>query len=310
MQHLKFFPTPITRLPYYSHQLDVNLYSKRDDLFMENGGGSKARMLQYIFADISPKRYDVIVTAGGPCSNFNRACALMCAQRGVKMHLVEYTDNFDEFEYSLNYYICKLSGIYTTRCTKTEVIGTINKTVENYTNSGKRVKVIYGGGKSLEGIYAYFDAVEEIAKEHVKIDHLFVACGTGTTLTGICAGMQKYYPEAIVHGISTARTYNSELPVLLDNMNILNKYLNANYTFSNLVFHEDYLCGGYSKFNEDLFLTIKECMSNEGMITDPTYSGKAFWGMVNILRSSEKYKGKNILFWNTGGLFNLLSNNC
>ena len=52
---------------------------------------------------------------------------------------------------------------------------------------------------------------------------------------------------------------------------------------------------------------IKECISNEGMIIDPTYSGKAFWGMTNIIESSETFKDKNILFWNTGGIMNLLS---
>ena len=52
---------------------------------------------------------------------------------------------------------------------------------------------------------------------------------------------------------------------------------------------------------------IKECISNEGMIIDPTYSGKAFWGMNNIIESSETFKDKNILFWNTGGIMNLLS---
>lgn len=43
------------------------------------------------------------------------------------------------------------------------------------------------------------------------------------------------------------------------------------------------------------------------MIIDTTYSGKAFWGMKMIIENSEDYKGKNVLFWNTGGIFNLLS---
>ena len=38
-----------------------------------------------------------------------------------------------------------------------------------------------------------------------------------------------------------------------------------------------------------------------------TYSGKAFWGMIDIIRASQSFKEKNILFWNTGGIYNLLS---
>lgn len=307
MNHLDFSSTPITVLPYYSKLLGVNLLCKRDDLFTEAGGGSKARMLQYILADVSSAQYDVVLTAGGPCSNFNRACALMCAKIGIPMHLVEYTDEPIEFETSLNYYLCKLANIRTTRCEKSNVPETISSVLQQYSEEGKKVKLIYGGGKSLEGIYAYYDAISEIYKQQINVDYLFVACGTGTTLTGICAGMQKYYPNAKVYAISTARTYETESFVLEDDMKILNDYLGTKYSFDNLIFSEDFLCGGYAKYTNELMDTIKQCISKEAMIIDPTYSGKAFWGMINIIRQSQIYRGKNILYWNTGGIFNLLS---
>lgn len=159
----------------------------------------------------------------------------------------------------------------------------------------------------MAGVYAYYDAVKELYSSRVKVDHLFVACGTGTTLTGICAGMQKYYPQAIVHAISTARTRETELPVLLDDMQLLNYYLGTNYSFSNLDFSDNYLCGGYGEYNDELMLIVRECISKEGMIIDPTYSGKAFYGMAKELSRGECANGSNILFWNTGGIFNLLS---
>lgn len=307
MKHLPFSPTPITPLPYYSRSLGVNLFCKRDDLFIDAGGGSKARMLQYILQDVSTEKYDLLLTAGGPCSNFNRACALMCAKIGIPMHLIEYTDEPEEFETSLNYYICQLTGIQTTRCEKSMVPKTISDVLDQYKDMGKRVKIIYGGGKSLEGIYAYYNAVEEVSNELNSIDHLFIACGTGTTLTGICAGMQEYFPNAKVHAISTARTYEQERPVLEENMKILTEYLKTRYTFNNLEFSDNYLCGGYAKYNDELINAVKECISKEGMIIDPTYSGKAFWGMIDIIRASQSFKEKNILFWNTGGIYNLLS---
>ena len=135
MKHLPFNPTPISVLPYFSRELQVNLISKRDDLFTEAGGGSKARMLQYILADVKPTNYDVLLTAGGPCSNFNRACALMGAKIGVPMHLVEYTDTPHEWE-SLNYFLCNLAGVRKTRCEKSYVADTIEKVVEKYQEQG------------------------------------------------------------------------------------------------------------------------------------------------------------------------------
>lgn len=306
MEHLQFQETPVTQLIYFSKKLNVNLSCKRDDLFPEAGGGSKARMLQYILADLSPEKYDVMVTAGGPCSNFNRACALMCAKLGVPMHLVEYTDQPDEFNTSLNYFLCNMAGVIKTRCEKTNVPATIKDVLNSY--EGKRIKHIYGGGKSIQGIYAYFEAVSELSKQVDSIDHVFLACGTGTTLTGICAGMQKFFPKAKVHAISTARTFKQEKPVLEDDLKILNDYLSSNYTFENMTFTEDYLCGGYDKATPELLRQVKECVTKEGMIVDPCYSGKAFYGMIEEVRKTpEQYAGKNILFWNTGGIFNLLS---
>lgn len=306
MLHLDFSPTPISKLDYYSQKFECNILSKRDDLFTEAGGGSKARMLQYILADVTPSNCDVLVTAGGPCSNFNRACALMCAKLGVPMHLIEYTDMPEEFDTSLNYYLCNLAGIRKTRCKKTDVPSTIKQVVDSY--QGKKVKLVYGGGKSLEGIYAYYDAVSELSKQIDSIDHLFITCGTGTTLTGVCAGMKKYYPNAHIHAISVARTYDVEKTTLDEDMNILNAYLNTSFDFSNMSFYEDFLCGGYDLTSPELLQSIKECISNEGMLIDPIYTGKTFWGMTEIIdRNKELYRGKNIVFWNTGGLFNLLS---
>lgn len=180
MKHLDFLPTPVSSLKYYSDKFSCNIKAKRDDLFTEACGGNKARMLQYILADVNKDTCDVVITAGGPCSNFNRACALMCAKQGVKMHLVEYTDKLDEFDTSLNYFLCNLVGITKTRCLKSRVPETIKNVVESY--KGQRVKLIYGGGKSLEGIYAYYEAVAELKQQVGRIDHLFISCGTGKHL--------------------------------------------------------------------------------------------------------------------------------
>lgn len=305
MIHLTFTPTPITHLEYFSSKLGVNIFCKRDDLFTLAGGGNKARMLQYILAGVSKSNCDVLVTAGGPCSNFNRACALMCAQLGVQMHLVEYTDNQEEFDMSLNYKLCKLSGVRTTRCLKSNVPETISQVLNTY--SSYKTKFVYGGGKSIEGFYSYYEAVRELYEQNVLVDYLFIACGTGTTLTGICAGIHKYYPKAIVYAISVARNIEEEMPVLQDNMNSLNAYLESDYDFSNLVFCDQFIGEGYGKYDESLVNLIRECATNEGMLLDPTYSGKAFYGMHSIIFQRDQFVNKNVLFWNTGGIFNLLS---
>ena len=304
MEHFSFSPTPITSLPYFSEKYNVEILVKRDDLFPSALGGSKARMLQYILYPLLSGGAKSIVTSGGPCSNFNRALALLCANYGLKMILVSYTDEPSEYDISLNNFIVSQTNCEYVFCKKTEVPKTIEKVLKQCDKATTRF--IYGGGKSLQGVFAYYDAVKELKTQTDHIDELFVACGTGTTLTGICAGMQKYFPKAKVHGISVARTYEAERSVLESDMGLLNHYLHEDFNFSNLIFYDEFLNGGYGKTSIEEIYTIKECIANEGFIIDPTYTGKAFWGMTSILKRGN-YKNKRILFWNTGGLINLLS---
>lgn len=304
MEHFDFIPTPVMRLPYYSCKYGVELLVKRDDFFPSALGGSKARMLQYILYPLVQRGIKTVVTAGGPCSNFNRAIALLCAEHGMKLKLVSYTDNPKEYETSLNNYLVGLTHSEYIYCEKANVPQTIADVMDK--ENKDFTCFIYGGGKSLSGIFAYYEAIKELKAQVDEIDDLFVACGTGTTLTGICAGMQMYYPKATVHAISVARDYDAEFPVLVENMDLLNRYLDTSYDFSKLDFHDEFLCGGYAKSCVEEVTMIKECISNEGMVIDPTYVGKAFYGM-NSLLADKKYCGRKILFWNTGGLINLLS---
>lgn len=279
---------------------------KRDDMFLEACGGNKARMLQYILYKLTEEHYDIIITAGPKSSNFNRACALMCLKLGVQLHLVVYSSAEEKDEESLNYDICKWANTSITHCAKNEVPCTIQRVVSSYCN--KRVFVVYGGGRSLEGIYAYYDAVEELSRQVPDLDHLFVACGTGTTLTGICAGMQRFFPGAQVHAISISRLLEEEQLVLEQDMQWFNEYMGTNYTFSNLAFYDSYLCGGYGMYDEGIVNTIRGVFSREGMVLDPCYSGKAWYGMMSIIQENiDVYKEKNVLFWHTGGFLNFLS---
>lgn len=306
MKHLDFSPTPVHKLDFYSKKWGVDIWCKRDDLFSRAGGGNKARLLQYILYPFVIEDINMLVTAGGPCSNFNRATALMCAELGIKVKLISYTDNISEYNTSLNHFITKLSGVDFVYCSKREVPETINEVIAATQQSNIKYKFVYGGGKSLEGLYAYYDGVKELREQFSgKLDAIFVACGTGTTLTGICAGAQEFFPETKVYGISVARTFEKEKDVLKEDMDILNSYLGTKYDFSNLSFHEEFISGGYSKALPEELDVIRECIAKQGMIIDPTYSGKAFYGLSRVI--SEFHSEASVLFWNTGGYMNLLS---
>jgi D-cysteine desulfhydrase len=68
---------------------------------------------------------------------------------------------------------------------------------------------------------------------------------------------------------------------------------------------DDYLCGGYEKFNEQIKNISDTSLEKYGFILDRTYSGKAFYGMQAYI-DAHSIK-ENILFWHTGGIFNFLA---
>ena len=213
--------------------------------------------------------------------------------------------NEAEYETSLNHYLVRLTGVELTFCPKRNVPEAIQDVIRQTEKDGLSYRYLYGGGKSLEGVFAYYDAVRELRGQlRGELDEVYVACGTGTTLTGICAGMREYFPEAVVHGISVARPWDVEKKVLEEDMTYIRNYTGKNYDFTNLKFHDEFLLGGYGKTSPEELEAIREVVSKEGMLVDPTYSGKAFYGMTKLVSKGSQ---KNVLFWNTGGIFNLLS---
>ena len=62
---------------------------------------------------------------------------------------------------------------------------------------------------------------------------------------------------------------------------------------------DDYLFGGYGKYDEAVENTVLRLMNTYGIPSDPCYSGKAFYGMLKEIEKKEL--SGNILFIHTGG---------
>ena len=71
--------------------------------------------------------------------------------------------------------------------------------------------------------------------------------------------------------------------------------------------HSDYVGPGdekpYKEANDD----IRYLARTEGIFTDPVYSGKAFHGLMDLIRTGSIPKGSNVVFLHTGGATALFS---
>lgn len=300
--------TPIQYSPYLSALTDTDFYFKREDLFPEGGGGNKARIVKHIIKEVKKQSADYLLTAGGPHSNFNRALALMASKEKLPFRLVLYDKNSHIEATSFNKRICDWLDTEYIHCAPNEVPETIQIQLQELKRIGHNPYFIWGGGKSFEGTQAYFEAVQEIKEQNdFTPDLVITTLATGTTFTGLSAGMQAFYPNASLWGISIAKKKEDALTIITESLDLFQRkselYLNKNNFDSHTIFDE-FVMGGYGKITSESEQFIQKTGKNTGLILDEIYVGKSLFGAVELLKKSDTWRGKRVLFLLTGGVFN------
>lgn len=286
--------------------LDIDLRIKRDDLYPQTGGGSKSRKIIYIFRKAICDGYDAFVTNGGPQSNHARATAILSASLGLKCHLVIVVDPSVSCSVSGNLLLMKMSGASIEYCTKDKLAETMDEAVLRISEQGFRPLYIWGGGHSIIGLEAFIEAAKEVqAQSGTWIpDYVILASGTGSTQAGLIIGYADL-PTTII-GVSVARDAIRGTKVIND---LIHGFLNQNKLVPrefHVDFRDEWKSGGYEIFDSKALEIISKA-AKVGYYFDPTYTGKAFNGLVSMVNNHEIPSGSRVLFWHTGGIMNLLA---
>ena len=282
----------------------------RDDIFPFIGGGSKARKAVEYESFLKENGYNAVVTCGGIQSNHNRAIALMAARNGWKCHLCiqGLKERFEQEKG--NALLDRLSGAECELIQPEDTSVAMDMAMEKYKKDGLKPYYLTGGGHDLPGGIAFVKAIQKLKEISTNIDYkpdyIFHASGTGSTQAGILVGLEKVgWSDVKVVGISVARQYERGKKVISDFANMLGQYYHQQINYEDRVlFNTDYLQGGYEKYIPEMQTYLESVMKKTGLVFDTTYSGKAFWGMLDVI-SKEQLLNKNILFWHTGGLMNI-----
>lgn len=303
--------SPLQFAPELGADLGCSLWLKRDDLIAEYLGGNKVRKNIAILKAICEKaeRPDVIITNGGAHSNHARVCALLARRYGIDCHLVMHGEEpLSDFLHG-NYYFVKLAGAKAEFVEATEIRKTIERRVREYEKQGLRVEVIPGGAHSLEGAMAYVEAVDELSNQlpeelSTGPDYIVVASGTGATQAGIAAGVELKGWHTKVIGISVARQNPRGNDAVVEVYEPLLKVLGHD-SYSRIIFKDDYTFGGYAMYNAPLTQSLQHWSAVSGIPFDPCYTGKALYGLGDLIEKGEIVRGSKVVFWHTGGLLNL-----
>jgi D-cysteine desulfhydrase len=298
------FPTPLRQYPRLSELLNVSLWVKHDDEYPGAGGGSKVRKLRTILVEAEREGCNAIVTTGGASSNHARAAALLAAARGWKAKVIIHEP--EPTNWPANLQLVQLAGADLSFCDRSVLPTVMDDAMEELREAGLQPHYVWGGGHNAAGGRAYRDAAMELAEQCVKQkmrpDYILVASGTGTTQAGLQAGATEALSGTTVIGISVAHQYATGVHRVLEGLQMLEVEGEER-----IVFYDDFLAGGYGLSDSDQADSIRLAARTEGLLLDPIYSGKAFHGLRQLVRSGRIERGSNVVFWHTGGLINLIS---
>ncbi|RFU67123.1 pyridoxal-phosphate dependent enzyme [Peribacillus saganii] len=296
----KNYATPIQKL---SENLNNNtFFIKRDDLLPISFGGNKARKAALFFEDIERVSADCIVTYGSSSSNHCRIIANIAAAKGLQCYIISPTESSHP---TSNSKMVDLFGAIVDYCPVSDVRTTIDHKLRVLKEQGYNPYFIQGGGHGDLGTQAYVNAYEEILDYErttgVFFDYIFHTSGTGTTQAGLICGKLLNGDVREIVGISNARKNPYGGQVVLDSANSYLKSLNREpVSFGAITFVDDYILEGYGSCNSPILMTIKDVLKFEGIPLDTTYTGKAYWGMKEFIKTNG-ITGKRILFIHTGG---------
>ena len=283
----------------------------RDDIFPFVGGSNKARKAIAYEAFLKKNGYNAIVTCGGIQSNHNRAMALMCARNGWKCHLCIQGDEERFFKEKGNALLDRLSGAECELIKPEDTAVAMDRAMEKLKAEGYRPFYVIGGGHDLPGGACFVDAIIELKrqcdKEHYKPDYLFLASGTGSTQAGIVVGLDLVgWEDVKCIGISVARQQERGKRIIAEFANRLANHYGLQKDYSDRIFfNTDYLCGGYEMFTPEMKVYLEQTTAKTGLVFSTTYSGKGFYGMMQEIEKNH-LQNKNIVFWHTGGLMNVM----
>ena len=304
-------PTPVHRWKPPGIPDDVSLWIKRDDRSGITMSGNKIRKLEFLFADALEKGCDTVITCGGIQSNHCRTTAAAARPLGLESYLLLRTHEPQATTTLVgNLLIDHMMGA-TIIPVSYEQYRRRSELMEDLANElrqqGRQPYIIPEGGSNGRGTWGYIEAIQEIEtqakQEDLHFDDIVLACGSGGTAAGISLGSALAQTSWQIHAINVcddAAYFYQRIDEIFSSLQAPIKARDA------LAIIDGYKGLGYSISSPEELHLLRDVALQTGVLLDPTYTGKAFYGLSRELQQNpERFQGKNILFLHTGGLFGL-----
>jgi len=292
---------------------NVEMWVKRDDLTGSTLSGNKIRKLEYLLAQAQAEGADTIVTCGGEQSNHCRATAVAAVELGMRPYLLLRTEDPSRPPATeANILLDRLVGAEIRWVSRPEYARRAELFVEvadALRAAGRRPYLIPEGGSNALGAWGYIDAVEELAKELGPGKATLVyAAGSGGTGAGLILGVKLLGLPWRVVGINVCddRDYFVRVIGEIIEAAITEYELSLAFERSEIEILDGYVGAGYAKSRPEELAALRDLARSEGLILDPVYTGKAWYGLQQQLSLGTSL-GERLVFLHTGGIYGLFT---
>ncbi len=308
---LGVFPTPFYKLEAISARYNRNIWIKRDDLCGVALGGNKVRKLEYLLARAQADGCDTVFTTGGAQSNHAMLTAACAARLGMKCVLLLKKRGVTERLGNLildEIYGAEVRFLDTDRYE--DIYAEMDRLDGELAKEGRKACHIPVGGSTALGSLGYAECVQELSHQSagVPLAHIVSATGSGGTTAGLLLGARLYLPQAQVTGIAVdTDPFEEIVPKLAaGGAELLGVSLDRAPGDFRMVSH---VGQGYAIPNPEDTPYIQELARMEGILLDPVYTGKAWSGMLRLLKEGCFGSQGDIVFVHTGGAAALFAMN-
>jgi D-cysteine desulfhydrase family pyridoxal phosphate-dependent enzyme len=302
------YPTPLLPMKRLSRMLgNVDIRFKRDDLISFGLGGNKVRGLEFLIADALSKGSDTLVTGAGVQSNHVRATAATAACYGLRCIAVFWGQPPTRVDG--NYRVTRLLGaetLFTGSNDRTSVDVGINEVCRDLLRKNRHPYAIPRGGACPLGVLGHVLAAQELwlqcNQNNFSPEVVAMATGSGGTQAGWLLGTRLLGAEWTVSGYTVSREaadIRHEVARLATAAAELIE-VETHFSCEDADVHDGFIGAGYGVPSREGTEAIRLVARAEGVLLDPTYTGKAMAGLLEHLRNGI-VPTRSVVFIHTGG---------
>jgi len=302
-------PTPIQAAPRITKELDgPTLLIKRDDQTGLAQGGNKTRKLEFLVGDALAKGCDTLVTVGAAQSNHCRQTAAAAAAAGLKCELI--LNGTRPETPNGNLLLDRLFGANEHWIERPQRAAKLQSLSQELAASGRKPYPIIVGGSNGIGatgyVLAMMELMDQLRVSGQRVDHIVFGTSSGGTQAGIILGARLAGFSGQLHGLSIDKNDPEHGEYEIEVAQIANECAghigsDVRLTTADVKVAYGYKGGGYGVVGNLEREAIRLMARCEGILLDPVYTGRAFGGLMDLIRKRVFRKGETVLFWHTGG---------